>query len=210
MSKQKKAPRSWPAYGGFPPLRDRRAGGKDSLRSVFRLFRPSLAPFRQRRKGINQSFVICPWASILPFAPIRTISRPRTDLRVIATCVGTLCVNGAAAAFLIEEDAVVVGQPCQGKDFAFEIEVVDKPLLAQLFGDLLGRIFRFESIDQIHAYQIAYRDFHRQAATDRQTIVAQTFAILDPRRRHVDMASLSCLMSHELNFGNGMETVTAG
>jgi hypothetical protein len=32
---RKRAPRSWPACGGFPPLRDRRAGGKDSLRSGF-------------------------------------------------------------------------------------------------------------------------------------------------------------------------------
>jgi hypothetical protein len=40
-----------PHTGGFPPLRNRRAGGKDSLRSVFRLFRPPVAPLRRRRKG---------------------------------------------------------------------------------------------------------------------------------------------------------------
>jgi hypothetical protein len=41
-----------------PAGRDRRAGGKDSLRSVFRLLRPSAAPFRRRRKGDNGNAVI--------------------------------------------------------------------------------------------------------------------------------------------------------
>jgi hypothetical protein len=54
---RKKAPRSWPACGGFPPLRNRRAGGKDSLRSVLRLFRPPAAPFRRRHKGNNGNTV---------------------------------------------------------------------------------------------------------------------------------------------------------
>jgi hypothetical protein len=36
----------------------RRTGGKDSLRSVFRLLRPSAAPFRRRRKGDNGNAVI--------------------------------------------------------------------------------------------------------------------------------------------------------
>jgi hypothetical protein len=55
---RKRAPRSWPACGGFPPLRDRRAGGKDSLRSVFRLFRPPAAPFRRRHRGNSGKAVI--------------------------------------------------------------------------------------------------------------------------------------------------------
>jgi hypothetical protein len=55
---RKRAPRSWPACGGFPSLRNRRAGGKDSLRSVFRLLRPSAAPFRRRHKGDNGNAVI--------------------------------------------------------------------------------------------------------------------------------------------------------
>jgi hypothetical protein len=52
-SKQKSAPRSLPAFGGFPPLRDRRACGQDSLRSVVRPFRPPVAPLRRRHRGIT-------------------------------------------------------------------------------------------------------------------------------------------------------------
>ncbi len=50
-SKQKSAPLSLPACGGYSALRNRRAGGEDSLRSVLRLFRPSVAPLRRRHRG---------------------------------------------------------------------------------------------------------------------------------------------------------------
>jgi hypothetical protein len=60
---RKKAPCSLPACGGYPPLRNRRAGGKDSLRSVLRPFRPPAAPFRRRHKGNNGNAVIRQFSS---------------------------------------------------------------------------------------------------------------------------------------------------
>jgi hypothetical protein len=43
-----------PAFGGFPPRSDRRAGGKKlaSLKQFFRLFRPPPASLRQRHRGL--------------------------------------------------------------------------------------------------------------------------------------------------------------
>jgi hypothetical protein len=115
---------------------------------------------------------------------------------MVAAGGGTFTVNGASPTDLVEKDAVVIGPSGEGKDFMLEVEMIDQAGLFQSFGELLGRFFGFKSIDKLHAHQIFNAYFHRQAAADRTAVVAESFAVLDPGHRAVDVAMVPDLFLH--------------
>jgi len=97
---------------------------------------------------------------------------------------------------LVEVKAVVIGPAGQGENGLLEIEMLDEASLAQAAGNLLGRFFGLERMDQFHPHQIGDPHFNRQRTTAATTLSAELFLILDPGRRTLNVTPLPCFELH--------------
>lgn len=94
---------------------------------------------------------------------------------------GSLVVNGATAAFLIQINAVPVGHLRKGQGLGSGVEVLNDFVFSQPLENDLGVFLKVKFTDQSHANQVAGFDFHRQTATCSPTVTAQLLVKLDPR-----------------------------
>ncbi len=89
-------------------------------------------------------------------------------------------VNGAAAAGLVQINAVPVCHLGESQSLASGVEVLDDFVFAQSLENDLGVFLKVKLADQAHANQVAGFDLHRQTAARSPTVVAQVLVIFDP------------------------------
>ncbi len=81
-------------------------------------------------------------------------------------------VNCAAAAGLVQINAIPVGHLGKSQGLASGVEVLNKFVFAQSFENDLGAFLKVKLTDQAHTNQVAGFDLHRQTAARSTTMVA--------------------------------------
>ena len=109
-----------------------------------------------------------------------TIPWPGTFDGMLAAGFRTKGVNGAAAAGLVQINAIPVGHLGKSQGLASGVEVLNDFVFAQSLENDLGVFLKVKLTDQAHANQVAGFDLHRQAAARSTTLVAQLLVIFDP------------------------------
>ena len=89
-------------------------------------------------------------------------------------------VNGAAAAGLVQINAIPVGHLGKSQGLASGVEVLNDFVFAQSLENDLGVFLKVKLTDQAHANQVTGFYFNRQAAAGSTTVVAQFLVIFDP------------------------------
>ena len=105
----------------------------------------------------------------------------RADAWMIATGIGALGVDGAAAALGIQVQAIAIGPAGEGVDAVLEVEMLHDPGLHQALGDLLGRLaLGFKGIYHPYAHQISQLDLDWHGATGGHAAIAHAIAVFQP------------------------------